>query len=33
LDFELLDGKKVSRNVQVKNDGVARARFNLSGGR
>jgi len=33
LDFELLDGKKLSRMVQVKKDGVARARFDLAGGR
>ena len=30
LDFELPDGSKVSRQVVVKSDNVARARFNLS---
>jgi len=29
LDFELADGRKVSRQVVVKSDDVARARFNL----
>jgi hypothetical protein len=29
LDFELADGRKVSRQVIVKSDDVARARFNL----
>jgi hypothetical protein len=29
LDFELPDGKKVSRTVDVKKDGVASARFDL----
>jgi serine/threonine-protein kinase len=29
LDFELPDGRKVSREVDVKSDGVARARFDL----
>jgi hypothetical protein len=33
LDFELSDGSKVSRSVQVKKDGVARARFELPSGR
>jgi hypothetical protein len=30
LDFELADGRKVSRKVVVKSDSVARARFDLS---
>jgi hypothetical protein len=30
LDFELGDGRKVSRQVKVKSDGIARARFDLS---
>ena len=30
FDFELPDGRKVSRKVVVKSDGVARARFNLT---
>jgi hypothetical protein len=29
LNFELPDGRKVSREVDVKSDGVARARFDL----
>ncbi|MGB5312935.1 MAG: PEGA domain-containing protein, partial [Polyangiales bacterium] len=33
LDFELPDGKKVSRTVDVKRDGVASARFDLISGR
>jgi hypothetical protein len=33
LDFELPDGKKVSRKVDVKEDDVARARFDLISGR
>ena len=30
LDFELGDGRKVSRQVKVKSDGIARARFDLT---
>ena len=30
FDFELSDGRKVSRQVKVKSDGVARARFDLT---
>jgi serine/threonine protein kinase len=33
LDFELPNGSKVSRKVDVKKDGVARARFDLGSGR
>jgi hypothetical protein len=29
LDFELPDGRKVSREVDVRSDGVARARFDF----
>jgi hypothetical protein len=32
LDFELPDGRKASRRVQVKRDTVTRARFDLSKG-
>jgi hypothetical protein len=30
FDFELPDGRTVSRKVRIKSDGVARARFDLS---
>ena len=30
LDFELGDGRKISREVDVKSEGVARARFDLT---
>jgi hypothetical protein len=33
FDFELPDGRTVSRRVSVKSDGVARARFDLNHGR
>ena len=32
LDFELPGGRKVSRKVQVKKDGIARVRFDLTRG-